>query len=343
MTLPVRLRKGFTLIELLVVIAIIAILIGLLLPAVQKVREAAARMSCTNNLHQLAVSMHTFNDTYQHFPVGESNDDNGQWGWMPMLLPYVEQGNLYAALTTSPSSANDRMWLPPNLGGGSNAWGATPGGSPNIDNIHGASVIGRCDVNTTLTVNGNPVVYTVIKPFICPSCPLPTQKGGSGLAKSNYVGNMGNTNPWGSTTFGCGGVTGGRQNGVLLFANDNNTTWVTSMATITDGTSNTFMIGEASVSGNNTPTNNNNAQFPVWAGGGGGGCNGTNSISSTLRVADPNHALNAGSDLAFSSKHTGGANFALCDGSVKFVSNSVDSAAYAGAASRADGESTTLP
>ena len=334
-------RRGFTLIELLVVIAIIAILIGLLLPAVQKVREAAARMSCQNNLKQLGIAMHSFNDTYNHFPVGESNDDNGQWGWLPVLLPYFEQGPLYAALTTSASSANDRMWLPPNMGGGSNGTGFPS--APNIDGIHGASAYGRCDVNTNLLVNGTPAVYTVIKTLICPSCVLPTQKNGGGYAKSNYVGNMGNVNQWGATTFGCGGVYGNKNNGILLFANENNNTYVTNLTAITDGTSNTIMIGEATASNGVTLANTNTAPFPIWAGGGSGSCNGTSSISSTLRVADgTNYPLNGGSDLAFSSKHTGGANFVMADGGVRFVSQTITAANYSAAASRADGETIGL-
>ncbi len=149
-----KVRHGFTLIELLVVIAIIAILIGLLLPAVQKVREAAARMKCSNNLKQLGLAFHNYNDSQNRLPPA-TGPSGCCWGtWQVVILPYIEQDNVFKLYVN---------W------GGNDRTGPRYSGSPNTINV--------CNKRFNI--------------LTCPSDTPNTPFGG--LTNHNYAVNLGNT------------------------------------------------------------------------------------------------------------------------------------------------------
>jgi len=355
-------RKAFTLIELLVVIAIIAILIGLLLPAVQKVREAAARSKCTNNLKQFGIGLQAYHDTYNKFPVGEFNDDNTNWGWGTAVLPFMEQAPLFNNLMAD--TANFMIFIP---GGGTNKDNLNRmTGPPNADTFNTGGAIKN-------TAGGN-AAQTVLPVFLCPSDTWPNQTT-SNYGKSNYVANMGNDpyilaapattsdggtlgqwNTWGAP------ARGDLENGILVQSNDNNNTYPTTIAMITDGTSNTVLLGEASpvpLSQNYKLTDTN--RFPIWAGGNPANA-GQGAQHNYFRVMDgmylPNPKAAVGTtitfngntyttsalsyDRCFASNHTNGLNVLKCDGSVSFVANTIDPFAWRAAGSRNGGETQSL-
>ena len=200
-----RRRPGFTLIELLVVIAIIGILIALLLPAVQKVREAANRTKCANNLKQIGIALHMYHDVNGslpsasnfHTPYSNPPDFHYSWSWMAMILPYIEQNNLYKAAEDFAQHVN---YVPFGTSG-----------------------------------PANPAQYTPIPTYQCPA--------DTRVLVASYVDENPQTNTQVDVAFtsylGCNGTDLNSRDGVL-YVNYSGITF----RQITDGLSNTLMVGE---------------------------------------------------------------------------------------------------
>jgi prepilin-type N-terminal cleavage/methylation domain-containing protein/prepilin-type processing-associated H-X9-DG protein len=312
-------RLGFTLIELLVVIAIIAVLIGLLLPAVQKVREAANRMSCSNNLKQIGLALHNYHDTNGKFPAGSLYKQTapGKYNyydtWTIALLPFVEQPNLYALYDPSvPNAVDDKT-------------------SPKMAALR----------QTFVKVYACPSEYN---PFV-PSNPESGPGGDTGLGiplfmPANYRCVAGAD--WGGTDWGKD-QDGSNENwddatqvqnwlmshypqdrGVM-HASGVAGAKAESIATVTDGTSNTLMVGEYS-----TKTHLNRRTYWAYAYTSYNESCVTFAQSRTL-IPDfdlCNATAPGGSNQckrAWGSFHSGGViNFVMCDGSVRGISPSVD-------------------
>lgn len=323
-------KSAFTLIELLVVIAIIGVLVGLLLPAVQQAREAARRSSCGNNLKNLALGCHNFENVNGNFPPGAHNDDNVCVGWAFYILPYIEQNTIYDDVASKilAQQVTEKRLLPK--------------GGYGLTSLDSNTAWNR-SFYTSRAGNTAKITLSV---FSCGSSRLP-KFDNDGFGTANYAGCAGTTvgADSGGTFGGTGRINGGSQNGIIRKPLNNNNVWVTAISEILDGTSKTIMLGEVSETFTVNKTNLGSQAMPLWIGQNNNGTWAKAETGGHNRLTGADFAINSKidwkSDLAFGSDHPGGAQFALADGTVLLLNESIDSSVYDSLGNREDGNSVS--